>query len=231
MTEPTKGSAAKPPGLRERKKLKTRQTLRRVAFELFREQGFGETTVAQIAAAAEVSPATFFRYFATKEALILEDDYDAILLANVPPVDPAKNLPAQILRGGADQFEALDAEARETEMERGRLLYSSPSLRAAQARDLEATMVAMEDAIVDRATGPVDRLAVRAAVGAVVGAITALARDDPGMVGVVPESMRAVADLFEAGLPIAADADAGRWGALRDGHGGTAGAAPSRDAE
>ncbi|VDR39274.1 mycofactocin system transcriptional regulator [Tsukamurella paurometabola] len=214
-------------GLRERKKLKTRLTLRRVAYDLFREQGFEATTVAQIAAAAEVSPATFFRYFATKEALILEDDYDAILLANVPPIDPTENLPAQILRGGADQFEALDPETRATEVERGRLLYSSPALRAAQARDLEATMAAMEDAIIERATGPIDRLSVRAAVGAVVGAITALARDDPSTVAVMPESMRAVADLFEAGLPVSPTAEAGRWGALRDGLAGTAGDPPS----
>ncbi|TWS23312.1 TetR family transcriptional regulator [Tsukamurella sputi] len=230
MSETRRSAVPQQLGLRERKKLKTRTELRRAAYELFRKQGFDETTVAQIADAAEVSQATFFRYFATKEALILEDDYDAILLANVPPIDPSKNLPAQILRGGADQFESLDRDAQETEMERGRLLYSSPSLRAAQARDLEATMVAMEDAIVEQATGPVDRLAVRAAVGAVVGAISALARDDPTMIGVVPDSMRAVADLFEAGLPIGANAEAGRWGALRDALAGTVDDPPSTGA-
>jgi AcrR family transcriptional regulator len=53
-------------GLRERKKAKTRATIRTEAFRLFRQQGFQATTVEQVAAAAEVSPATFFRYFPTK---------------------------------------------------------------------------------------------------------------------------------------------------------------------
>ncbi|KXO98744.1 hypothetical protein AXK60_12935 [Tsukamurella pseudospumae] len=215
-------------GLRERKKLRTRVTLRRVAYELFREQGFEETTVAQIAEAAEVSQATFFRYFATKDALILEDDYDAILLADVPPIDPGENLPAQILRGGADEFEALDPDEREIEMERGRLLYSSPKLRAAQARDVEATEEALVRAVLDNVTGPADPLAVRAAVGAMIGAVSALARENPAMM--LPEAMRAVADLFEAGLPVSATAEAGLWDSVRTWSAGTADGPPSNGA-
>ena len=65
-----------PAGLRERKKAKTRAALREHAMRLFEEQGFAATTVEQIAEAAEVSPSTFFRYFATKEDAILVDDVD-----------------------------------------------------------------------------------------------------------------------------------------------------------
>src|SRR5262252_2552636 len=67
------------PGLRERKKQKTRWAIQEHALRLIAEQGYDATTVDQIAAAAEISPSTFFRYFPTKEDLIIEDEYDAVL--------------------------------------------------------------------------------------------------------------------------------------------------------
>ena len=63
-------SERQPSGLRERKKLRTRVTLIETAAELCERQGFDNTTVEQIAAAADVSPRTFSRYFPTKEAVI-----------------------------------------------------------------------------------------------------------------------------------------------------------------
>ncbi|MGV0838131.1 TetR family transcriptional regulator [Mycolicibacterium thermoresistibile] len=59
------------PGLRERKKQRTRATLADAAVELFLRNGYENTTVDQIAAVADVSPRTFSRYFATKDAVIL----------------------------------------------------------------------------------------------------------------------------------------------------------------
>ena len=70
-------------GLRERKKQRTRATLIDAAVELCERQGFERTTVDQIAAIADVSPRTFSRYFATKDAIALALIDDAIDLAAV----------------------------------------------------------------------------------------------------------------------------------------------------
>jgi AcrR family transcriptional regulator len=59
-------------GLREIKMERTRQVIAEKAFELFTENGFEHTTIEQIAAAAEVGPRTLYRYFPTKEALIVK---------------------------------------------------------------------------------------------------------------------------------------------------------------
>jgi AcrR family transcriptional regulator len=60
-------------GLRERKRLRTRQAIARAAVELFARQGFHETTLPQIAAAADVSPRTVSGYFPRKEDLAFPD--------------------------------------------------------------------------------------------------------------------------------------------------------------
>jgi len=72
--------------------VRTRGAIQHHALRLFREQGYEETTVGQIAEAAEVSESTFFRYFASKEATVLEDDFDAalfeLLRAQPPELSP-----------------------------------------------------------------------------------------------------------------------------------------------
>src|SRR5262249_57722047 len=69
-------------GLRERKKQQTRQRMIDVALELFDERGFDRVPVAEVAQAAEVSEATLFNYFPTKEDLVYQsmEAFEATLL-------------------------------------------------------------------------------------------------------------------------------------------------------
>jgi AcrR family transcriptional regulator len=84
-------------GLRERKKRKTRDTIVRVAAELFAQQGYEKTTIAEIADAAEVSPRTIFAYFPSKED---------ILFCDFPEMEERL---AQALRERPEGATALDA--------------------------------------------------------------------------------------------------------------------------
>lgn len=77
------------PGLRERKKLRTRAVLIDAAMDLCLKQGYEQTTVEQIASSADVSPRTFSRYFPTKDAVFLTliDDYAHVVADELETVD------------------------------------------------------------------------------------------------------------------------------------------------
>ena len=97
-------------GLRERKKARTRAGIRQQTLRLFRQQGYDATTVAQIAAAAEVSESTFFRYFPTKEGVVLCDDME-LLAAGALEAQPPGLGPIAALRGALrTAFAALSAD-------------------------------------------------------------------------------------------------------------------------
>src|SRR5215475_6141459 len=65
--------------LRERKRTRTRLAIQAEAIRLFAEKGYENTTVEDIAYAAAISPRTFFRYFPTKEDVVIWDEYDPVL--------------------------------------------------------------------------------------------------------------------------------------------------------
>jgi AcrR family transcriptional regulator len=161
-------------GLRERKKAKTRDAIQRHALRLFREQGYSATTVDQIAAAAEISPSTFFRYFPTKEETVLYDPLDPLLIeiaVNQPPeLSPIGALRAT-LRLAAEH---LDPEEWARERERQLLVFSEPELRSAMM-DLFGAGIDVIATLAARRTGRApDEFEVRNWAGAVVGVILAV---------------------------------------------------------
>lgn len=169
MTTPV--SAERRDGLRERKKAKTRQTIQEQALRLFVEQGYDETTVEQIAEAAEVSPSTFFRYFPTKEALVLRDDYAAVLHAALA-AQPADAPLGTVLR---DTFRTAFARLSQEEQSdlrlRARLQMSIPSLRARTLDKLLSTVDGLAAELARRFGRDPDDLRMRTLCGAVAGAL------------------------------------------------------------
>ncbi|WP_149360965.1 TetR/AcrR family transcriptional regulator [Lolliginicoccus suaedae] len=69
------------PGLRQRKKAEAMRRIQHAALDLFEDQGYQNVTIEQVARAADTSPSSVYRYFGTKEQLVLHDDYDPELLA------------------------------------------------------------------------------------------------------------------------------------------------------
>jgi AcrR family transcriptional regulator len=122
---------------REDRKKSTRLALRRVAVQLFKEQGFVETTVEQIAAQAGVSTRTFFNYFATKdEAVMLPYDDLSLLLRDEIKRRPVREAPYDSARHAAHAaftFLAADDDLVGLLLDSARLLRTEPALRAADS--------------------------------------------------------------------------------------------------
>jgi AcrR family transcriptional regulator len=156
-------------GLRERKKAKTRAAIQEHALRLFRQQGYTATTVEQIAAAAEISPSTFFRYFPTKEDVVLTDDYDP-LLAEAFAAQPPGLSPIQAVRGAmGTAFGAIPAAELAQVRERLVLIQTVPELRAATLDNLVQTMRLMAELVAKRVGRNPDDFAVRTFAGALLG--------------------------------------------------------------
>jgi AcrR family transcriptional regulator len=197
-------AAAPPAGLRERKKAKTRAAIREHALRLFRERGYEAATVEQIAAAAEVSPSTFFRYFPTKEDVVLQDDLDVLALEAFER-QPAGLSPIAAFRAAAAEAAAeMTGEDAARLAETTQLMLSVPEIRARAIDEFGRTIQVIAAAAARRTGRDPDDFAVRTLAGAIVGVIMSTA---------MPwDRVTATADLFgridaalahlEAGLPL-----------------------------
>lgn len=164
----------RPVGLRERKKAATRAAIQRHALRLFGEQGYEATTIDQIAAAAEVSPATVFRYFPTKEDLVLNDDYDP-LIAAAYAAQPDDLSPVAALRGALrDALGGLQPEDVAAVRERTALIMSVPQLRAGTLDNVSQTMQLLAGMVARRAGRDPEDLAVRTLAGAMLGVLVSV---------------------------------------------------------
>jgi len=201
------------PGRRQRKKQRTRDALFRAAMELFAAKGYDHTAVHEITDAVDVSERTFFRYFASKEDLVLSFIGDgaaafaAALAARPPgeePLTAARHaLQSSILEldDGAGSLAAYLAAMR--------LIDSTPSLLAAYLRSVHDH----DDEIIEvlaRREG-VDPVADRRprVLAAVIGAMVFLANKDWQASG--QESPEDLATAFDGYADAVIPALAGHW--------------------
>lgn len=202
MTQPD----STPIGLRERKKLLARHALERAAFDLFARQGYDATTVGDIAEAAQVSRASFFRYFTAKEDVLSGDDEerrDAFFAAldkhgDRPTLDALRLAARTVLAG-------MDERAIRRGVTYTRVMLGSRTLLGRAYESRQRWLAGLEAWLRDRLDGhaDVDVLAPMLA-GVVLGVVeTALRLAGTGDAGVA-----AVVDRGFALLP--ADLEDGR---------------------
>lgn len=190
----TSSSGDKAGGLRERKKARTKSAIQSHAVRLFREQGYAATTVEQVAEAAEVSPSTVFRYFATKEDLVLTDEYDPIIFTAFAAQPPELNLIQAWRAALRDALAGMTAEDVAIQLDRGRLLLSVPELWGATLRDTQHTLEIMMNLSADRVGRPPTDQAVRTTVGAIFGVLLTAAlewvkTEDPRIMSTLDDAL------------------------------------------
>jgi AcrR family transcriptional regulator len=155
-------------GLRARKKQQTRDNIRRHAYRLFAEQGYEATTVDQIAAAAEVSPSTFFRYFPAKEDVVHADDYNpkfAEALRARPADEPVMESVRVTI---ADSFDRILGSDREELLLRARLTLTDPAVRAGAMDEQLRSQAAVAEMISERTGRPADDLDVSVTAASII---------------------------------------------------------------
>ncbi|CAL9489527.1 TetR/AcrR family transcriptional regulator [Streptomyces sp. MPA0124] len=138
------------PGLRERKKQRMFQTLSDTAVELFLEKGFDAVSVAEVAAAAEVSKPTLFRYFPAKEDLVLyriaDHEDEAARVARGAPA-PLDALRRHFLAGLERCDPVTGLNDHPAVLAFHRLLYGTPALVARMHTQLERSEAALAEVL------------------------------------------------------------------------------------
>lgn len=193
-------------GLRERKKIKTRTAIRRATYRLVQEQGYDATTIEQIAEAAEVSPSTVFRYFPTKEDIVITDEYDPLLeeeLRARPADEPLMESLREVLQTAVERSLSGGYETREEMALRGRLMVEVPAVRFRMTESMSVTGRMMCEVVAERTGRDPGDLEVRVFCMGVVGALLEASRywAEQGQRGDLRAYVTRTMDVLQHGLP------------------------------
>jgi len=189
-------------GLRERKKMKTRIAIRDATYRLIQEQGYDATTIEQIAEAAEVSPSTVFRYFPTKEDIVLTDEYDPLLLEELcdrPADEPWLESVRYVMRKA---ITVGNTEEPQVTRLRTKLMAEVPAVRSRMMETMSVTGRMLCGAIAERTGRDPDSLEVRVFTMALIGGLmeTSLYWAENGHRGDLTDLVDRALDVIEHGL-------------------------------
>ena len=168
-------------GLRERKKQRTREQIVDAAFALFAERGYAATTVADIAAAADIAPRTFFAYFPSKEAVVFHD-FDALFSAMKDTVEarPEGESAIDALRRWLEESMPAHHDESPDEQLRRRMCVDEPALSAHQQHLLSRLEEILRVGVARDLGQPPDALQPRLVAAAAVAAFRAIEHDGSG---------------------------------------------------
>lgn len=127
-------------GLRETKRAQVRRSLQETALRLFARRGFSNVSVDEIATEANVSRSTFFRYFGSKEAVLLQDfDESGDIFLRHLHSRPSGETPLEAFENAllAGTRDAADREVLEHQKKVGDLLRSDPALKGRRLAEIE----------------------------------------------------------------------------------------------
>ena len=158
--------------LRERKRTRTRLMIQTEALRLFREKGYAHTTVEEIADAAAISPRTFFRYFPSKEDVVIWDEYDPLaleLLESRPTEEPLVETFRAVVR---ETLSGLYRRDPERLLVRVRLSATVPELRARFLDERTHGVEQLAPLLAAKRGAAADELALRVIGSALLAAVT-----------------------------------------------------------
>ena len=167
-------NATSRPGLRERKRARTFSEIQHEALRLFVAQGYEQTTIEQIAEAVEISPSTIFRYFSTKEDLVLTDEYDSLILASLAAGPTGESGVAVMRRVLAETLSDVVKQDQSMFLTRGRLMLEVPALRARLWSFLQENEAVLCQVFAAQSGRDPEDFEIRVAAGAIIGAIMAV---------------------------------------------------------
>ncbi|MDT9698855.1 TetR family transcriptional regulator [Streptomyces sp. P17] len=190
-------------GLRERKKIRTRTAIRTATYALIREQGYDATTVEQIAERAEVSPSTVFRYFPTKEDIVVTDEFDPILVEEIrkrPADEPWMDTLRYVTTTALGLSLQEDPEVLRL---RSHLMVQVPAVRSRMLESMSVTGRMFSEAIAERTGRDPEGFEVRVFTMSLIGGLAEITqywaehdfRDD------LHDLLHRALDVIEHGLP------------------------------